>query len=236
VDTGLIAIVAPTYVPQPIKGTPSPGDEGYGQFCFDPAQITYRAHEAGFVIRPEAQCNLGSLFPSTTPKDDNSNVVTGTVTPTARKLSAADKGQLTLNATVKPPRADKPQQQVKWEFRDPSSPDVTIHVYTRSVNGAYRFLGELYHIAKQDGFANFAPLPYLKKEDPFKGSSIPARMLYITPDLLGCWTSISYETYRACVPADAFQTKRTFALLHQLFVLYASPNNTPVTQTVRTTP
>jgi hypothetical protein len=219
VDAGLTAIVAPTYVPQPIKGTPSPGDEGYGQFCFDPAQITYRAHQAGFAIQREAQCKLGSLFPSTPPKGDLSG-----------------KGQPAMNAAVKPPPADRPQQQVKWEFRDPSSPDVTIHVYTRSVNGAYRFLGEIYRITRQNDFAKFNPLPYLKEEDPFKGSSIPARMLYITPDLSGCWTSISHETYRACVPANAIQTKRTFALLHQLFVLYASPNNTPVTQTVRATP
>jgi hypothetical protein len=97
---------------------------------------------------------------------------------------------------------------------------------------AYRFLGELGRISrlvsaedlKKSGLAD------LFDDDP------AARLIDITTDLTGCWAGSFFEGKHWCVPSEATKTKRVFAILHQLFELYANPNNQPATQTVRVTP
>lgn len=107
----------------------------------------------------------------------------------------------------------------------------TVVLHTRSVFGAYRFLGEMLLIR--------GSLDHIGRGNTMTGmftGNPPTEFLYLTHDETNCWVSVTYENDRWCVPGDAFKTKRIFALLHQMFELYARPNNQPNTSTVRVTP
>jgi hypothetical protein len=75
------------------------------------------------------------------------------------------------------------------------------------------------------------PAPF-SPEPEYQGT----RMLNLAHDRLGCWAKVGYEDEPWCVPAAARGTKRTFQIMQQLFRLFASPSNQPVTETVRTIP
>jgi hypothetical protein len=118
-----------------------------------------------------------------------------------------------------------------FSFPDPVRPDVEVHVYTRSVYGAYRFLGELLKLYERKTLSEWP------NNDPlFSPEYEGTRMLYLVHDRLGCWAKVDYEDEHWCVPAVAQGAKRTFQIMQQLFRLFASPSNQPVTQTVRTVP
>lgn len=223
IDAGLTVVVDPAYVPQP-------GKSGNGSFCFgrpDPDVFP-----KGVPLRPDKACRPALRFPPTgTESDDEAtHLVSGSVVQTSTQRNSK---QFALKATVKQPKPFTKSDEKHWEFEDPFRKGVIVHVYTRSVYGAYRFLGEVERVYGLGGVAQ-AP-PNIGKADLFSGS-VAARMLSLTNDLLRCWVSIDFEGTRACVPAEAVRTKRTFQILHTLFGLYARPNTTPATQTVRTTP
>jgi hypothetical protein len=120
-----------------------------------------------------------------------------------------------------------------FSFPDPVHADVEVHVYTRSVYGAYRFLGELLKLYERRTLSEWPKNdPLFSPEPEHQGT----RMLNLTHDRLGCWAKVDYEDEPWCVPAAAQATKRTFQIMQQLFRLFASPSNQPVTQTVRTIP
>jgi hypothetical protein len=129
--------------------------------------------------------------------------------------------QATLNSQT---ANNKTKENLDW-FADPDHPDWKVRAYTRSVYGIYRYLGEFAQLS-ESGTVSKIP------ERLFDGSS-QNKLLAITHDHTGCWTSVLYELSRWCIPSDANTTKRVFSLLHLLFRLYTFPSNQTVTQTVR---
>jgi hypothetical protein len=135
-------------------------------------------------------------------------------------------------AKIMPPDAARVSKST-FSFPDPVRADVEVHVYTRSVYGAYRFLGELLKLYERKTLSEWPQNdPLFSPEPEYQGT----RMLNLVHDRLGCWAKVDYEDEPWCVPAAAQGTKRTFQIMQQLFRLFASPSNQPVTQTVRTVP
>lgn len=101
-----------------------------------------------------------------------------------------------------------------------------VEIHTRSVLGAYQYLGQLLHNEVQ--FENLN-LRYADTQDNRLlrlGGSNDSR----------CFASINYDGEAYCVPNSAANTKRIFSLLRQLVGLLTKPNNQPATPTTRTTP
>jgi hypothetical protein len=108
-------------------------------------------------------------------------------------------------------------------------------IQTRSLYGAYRYLGEILLIPNQLSELLRTDENLAKMKEIFTG--VPSTdLVYINHDITGCWVSVAYEGERWCVPMTAVGTKRTFEILHALFHLYAAPSNEPVTPTVWVTP
>ena len=118
----------------------------------------------------------------------------------------------------------------QWSFTMPGHPQLRVQVYTRSVYGLYRYIGELVRLSSTQATSSFP----MYDGNIFNGG-ILSEAAHLTNAVAGCWTAISYNGDHWCVPASANGTKRTFALLHLLFRLYASPSNQTVTPTVRVT-
>jgi hypothetical protein len=116
-----------------------------------------------------------------------------------------------------------------WTFCDPDNNIVILR--TRSLQGAYRFLGQLLLVDDwqlQTG-------PNIPNSPLFLSGHEKENMLYVTHDQDNCFTKLDYNGKIWCVPAEAVTTKRVFALLHQLFKLFTQPSNQPITPTVRLT-
>ena len=124
----------------------------------------------------------------------------------------------------------------KWAFVDNNGYTVLFH--TRSLYGAYQYLGEILRANE------LKPSVLAGKEFDNTILSPPAKadvdgqsryLLYLTHTAADCFTNLEYEGKQWCVPNDAYQTKRVFSMLHQLFELYAAPSNQQTTPTVRVT-
>ncbi len=101
-----------------------------------------------------------------------------------------------------------------------------VEIHTRSVLGAYQYLGQLLH---NDGQFQSLNLRF--------ADTLDNRLLQLTSADNGeCFVSTSYDGKNYCVPNKAANTKRIFSLLRQLVGLLTKPNNQPATQTTRTTP
>ena len=138
-----------------------------------------------------------------------------------------------IRDTCRPALTEASASKPRFSFPDPVRPDVEVHVYTRSVYGAYRFLGELLKLYERKALSEWPKNdPLFSPEPEYQGT----RMLNLAHDRLGCWAKVDYEDEPWCVPAAARGTKRTFQIMQQLFRLFASPSNQPVTETVRTIP
>ena len=98
-----------------------------------------------------------------------------------------------------------------------------LEIHTRSVLGAYQFLGQILH----DQFTN-AELRYADTQDYTLLKPLPY-------DNGECFVSVSDDGETYCIPKSAANTKRIFSLLRQLTGLLTRPNNQPATPTVRTT-
>lgn len=106
------------------------------------------------------------------------------------------------------------------------STKIKIQFSTRSAYGVYLFLGRL-----------------LNRE---KVSNVPLRLEYtgdntsildiVNNHLSNCYTQLVYNSVQYCVPRDAYNTKRTFTILHQLVGLNIAYTATPATLNVRTIP
>ena len=97
-----------------------------------------------------------------------------------------------------------------------------IQFSTRSAYGVYLFLGRA--LERRDQLQ----LTYTG-DDPY--------ILHITRDQVSdCYTQIVYNSVQYCVPRTAYNTKRTFAILHQLVGLNIVHASTPAVLNVRTLP
>jgi hypothetical protein len=210
--------VDPTFVP-------ARGASGKARFCFSPK--TPGTIPFTDLCRPA----LVSEKPS---KDTPAQTVNGSIKrATDRRNSFAIEGEIM-------PAEKEEAAAPSFSFSSPAQPNVDVYVYTRSVYGAYRFLGELLNV-QEDPRSTEAIFSQLRsKEAPRDLLFLPAseteapRMLSVTHAHFGCWANVDYGGAHWCVPQEAFGTKRTFQILHQLFRLFAAPSNAPVTSTVRT--
>jgi len=79
-----------------------------------------------------------------------------------------------------------------------------------------------------------------------KVSATPQFFFTIPPDAglitvlgdqsINCFTQLSYQGQHYCVPQEAYNTKRIFAILHQIAGLNIAHASTPPTLSVRTVP
>jgi hypothetical protein len=131
------------------------------------------------------------------------------------------------------PALSKQPTQTNYRFIDQENSIVEIK--TRSLFASYRHLGEILHIRDQLNELLRTSQDFGEMKETFTG--LPSSdILYINHDVTDCWVSVVYEGEQWCVPATAVGTKRTFAILHALFHLYATPSEQPATPTVRITP
>lgn len=134
-----------------------------------------------------------------------------------------------LVATFDLPKAkEKPKQLPLTAFPLIDSDGIKYQVYTRSVYGVYAYLGALL----QANHGRGTDIDNLLKAD---GSGYGG-MLHITSDKAGCFTEVDYRGTHYCIPQGASNTKRVFALLHQLQELNTAPSNAPTTLTVTNVP
>jgi hypothetical protein len=213
-NEGLTALVDQSYVPQPNR-------TGNALFCFDPESEA--SDQIGIQADNPLQGLYGTPFTNTCiGKQDalNTSTAQNTITPSANTRAATGQsGGGGGNGNAKP----------NWSFEDPFHNQV--HIYTRSVYGIYRYLGQLVRVSEKGGWVGFDDAP----EGVFNGGPL-FDLIMLNHDYQGCWVSNEYEGKNWCVPQNTNESKRTFQLLHELFELYAAPSNQTVTPTVRTTP
>jgi hypothetical protein len=116
-----------------------------------------------------------------------------------------------------------------YEFYDPYDHAI-IQITTRSARGMYQYLGRL--VAQQEkGLPAMLFLSALSNDmDLFK--------VVINGGSIGCFTSVTYSSVNYCIPTDAYNSKYTLSLLHEIVNLETKPNSAqqPNSSTVRTTP
>ncbi|MBV9202387.1 MAG: hypothetical protein JO320_15045 [Alphaproteobacteria bacterium] len=222
---GLSVEVDPRFVP-------TQAESGAAKFCFDP-NVGPRPIPKPYALPVESTAAMNAFCkPALVPKAAQASqpqTMSGSIQEADTKESASGRKKLTLDAKV---TLDKPNDSTPlFSFPDPVQPDVDVYVYTRSVYGAYRFLGQLLSLYEEN--TSEWPLDPLFWPDPKEPG---LRMLNVTHSGLGCWAKIEYKNEPWCVPTEAYATKRSFQIMHQLFRLFATPSTQPVTQTVRTVP
>jgi len=215
---GLSVEVDPTFVP-------ARATVGRALFCFSPDAPT----QLSFVER----CRP-ALVSEKAPVTNRSQKLTGAIKSLRTKRGGMGHNSFTFEGNVTPPEKDR-KAEPAYSFTNPDRPSVDVHIYTRSVYGAYRFLGELLNL-QEDPELKGEFLAILRSDDLFfrpLPETEPTRMLNVTHAGMDCWTNIEYDSTQCLVPKGALGTKRTFQILHQLFRLFAAPSNQPVTPTVR---
>ena len=139
------------------------------------------------------------------------------------------------NKPTDPVSTASKEQPTKTNYRFIDQENLIVEIQTRSLFGAYRFLGQILHIRDQLNELLRTRKDFAEMKETFTGSP-SSDLLYINHDTAGCWVRVTYEGDQWCVPSTAIGTKRTFAILHALFHLYATPSEQPATPTVRITP
>ena len=177
---------------------------GKARFCFDKTVNSPGLQYDGIISKNDSSCRPGLISDK----------------PIGRKSSTSPK-------SVQPAPSE-----TTLVFVDPAHLDQDVYVYTRSVYGSYRFLGELVALSKQGGFSELPRDDQLFR--PGVATDVRRQLINLTHDRFGCWTSVDYANDHWCVPKDAINTKRTFQILSQLFRLFVLPSKQPATPTVRT--
>ena len=227
IDQGLSVKVNPTFVP-------GNGNASHASFCFDEAWV-----DTSVYPRLSDRAKINNACFNTLQKESNQkdkkpiempSVVMQT-TPKGQNGRSPDKlvAQFdpTSTALQKAPSKDV------YKFTDQTGD--TVELQTRSVYGAYRYLGEILRIRQELTKLLQTQGDLGKFREIFTGYPVDD-ILYLDNNASGCWASVAYAGDQWCVPASALGTKRTFAILHTLFQLYTAPNNQPNTPTVRVTP
>lgn len=126
-------------------------------------------------------------------------------------------------------------QSFETNYRFTDQENSIVEIQTRSLFGAYRYLGQIAAVRGQlvELSRVRTDLGEMKQLHTGFASDV---LLYINHDKTGCWVSVTYQEEQWCVPSAAVGTKQTFAILHALFHLFAAPSEQPVTPTVRITP
>jgi hypothetical protein len=119
------------------------------------------------------------------------------------------------------PVAPKPGPLVAFEFSDPEGN--RYQLYTRSAYGAYGYVGAL--------LRNGTDIDNLQS-----GAKGYGGIINVTQGTQDCFAEIDYRDVHYCVPNQAVNTKRLFALLHQLQEIDTAPSNAPTTLTVHEVP
>jgi hypothetical protein len=215
-DWGLSAEADPTFVPQP-------NTTGNAVLCYDPTFFDEPSLDAShfpiFNAPPSEQC------PRVLP--DAAQAI-AQVPP--QKSYRVNSGTETININMTTAGGGAVAKAApNFSFHDDRGDRVELR--TRSVFGAYRFLGEILYLRE-----NSEKYGDPSKKNLEKSLADFLDLINITHDTFGCWARADIDGQRWCVPSNAIETKRVFALLHQLFELYATPNNQTTTPTVRVTP
>jgi hypothetical protein len=92
-------------------------------------------------------------------------------------------------------------------------------LFTRSTFGAYNYVGAI--LRTNHDIDNLQP-----DDQKYRG------IVRIVNSDRDCFAAVGYRNVNYCVPADANNTKKLFALLHQLQQLNTAPSNTPTTLTI----
>jgi len=136
------------------------------------------------------------------------------------------------------PKSPKPGPYVAYQFHYVTADSCRCHITTRtfqlfmrSTYGVYNYVGGL--LRYDTDIVNLLP-------NDKSGSGRVIRVLK-TPSLnqaadLGCFAEVNYRRVRYCVPNSSDETKRIFALLHELQQLNTAPSNSPTTLTTVSTP
>lgn len=230
---GLTAVADQGLVP---SGTSS---NGLGYFCFDRRLITSGISPIGPNFA-DVGCYPGPQKP---PSGKNTNVHKFKLPNLTTSYQASrddDNANSPASAATthilncfSPSEEDKKRGITKsypanaWTFCDPENNIVILR--TRSLQGAYRFLGEL--LVVDDYKLN----SYMPPSRLFSLEENKDNIFYVTHSEENCFTKMEYDGNMWCVPGMAHTTKRVFTLLHQLFELFAQPSNQPTTPTVRLT-
>lgn len=132
-----------------------------------------------------------------------------------------------------PPDLPYPAANGAWKilWRDKlvsKSTKVKIQFSTRSAYGVYLFLGRLLHWQREDERHLPIRLEYTGDDS--------AILDIVNNHLSNCYTQLVYNSAQYCVPREAYNTKRTFTILHQLVGLNIAFTATPATLNVRTIP
>ena len=208
IDKRLSVAVDPTFVPTYTK-------LGNARFCFDDRANDFYTNAA--APPPHKDISLCS-------KEEDK--IYAVPYEDSRKSAGADQNsQGTSTANPQGPIGVAPKELMDFVDRDGDH----VRVYTRSVLDAYRYLGILVNLHEM------APTELQKETSDIFYKSPDVAAIYVTHDTSNCWVAINYDGHDWCVPDNARETKKTFAMLHQLMQLYTAGKDVLVTPTVRLT-
>ena len=139
-----------------------------------------------------------------------------TQSPTPAGSSAGKSPGAKGEATAEPSRPS-PAALAAFEFADGYGHHYQL--FTRSTYGAYNYVGAI--LRTKNDIVNLQP-----DDQKYRG------IVRIVQGGQDCFASVGYRNVQYCVPSDANNTKKLFALLHQLQQLNTAPSNTPTTLTI----
>ena len=119
-----------------------------------------------------------------------------------------------------PPKTSKPPSAALAAFEFDDGYGHHYQLLTRSTYGVYNYVGAILRNKPLD-IDNLQP-----DNEKYRGI---VRIVFSDGD---CFAAVGYRNMQYCVPTDANNTKKLFALLHQLQQLNTAPSNTPTTLTI----
>jgi len=119
-----------------------------------------------------------------------------------------------------PPKPSKPPSAALAAFEFDDGYGHHYQLFTRSTFGVYNYVGAILRNKPRD-IDNLQP-----DNQKYRG------IVRIVPFDRDCFAAVGYRNIQYCVPTDANNTKKLFALLHQLQQLNTAPSNTPTTLTI----
>jgi len=127
-----------------------------------------------------------------------------------------------------PPKPEQPTIAYSLTLKDPTG-DRHFQIFMRSTYGVYDYVGAL--LRKKDIRNLLAP-----DESNYGGIVNVTKLAESDNSPSDCFASVAYHDQAYCVPGNAVNTKRLFALLHSLQELMTAPSNSPTTLQVTNVP
>ena len=160
---------------------PAQAASGDARFCFRPnvpPEIDSSALPVSSINAIRDSCRPALIVDE--PPANQAQTVTGSIRQSSAEGRARQKN-FALEAKIMPPDEAKVSKPT-FSFPDPVRPDVAVHVYTRSVYGAYRFLGELLKLYERKTLSEWPKNdPLFSPEPEYQGT----RMLNLVHDRFG---------------------------------------------------